>query len=136
MRRYLAWWAVLVIMVLVHVDWHFGRGHHHRLSLSWPYHWITGLVTFFVLAWFCARKWPERPLLPAVVTGVVGLFAGQIVEPLLEVVGYRVTTATVFTAERWHVFWQFALAGLAGLIIGFALVAMRRRSRSATAARA
>lgn len=134
MQRYISWWAVIAVMVMVHVDWHFGRGHHHRLSLSWPYHWLTGLLTFFLLALFCARKWPDRPFSSAFLNGLLGLFAGQIVEPMLEVVGYRVPTGMVFTPERWHVFWQFAMAAAAGMLAGFAVVALRRRSRSQGAA--
>jgi len=133
MRRYLSWWAVLAIMVMVHVDWHFGRGHHHRLSLSWPYHWITGLITFFMLALFCARKWPSNPFRNAVINGLAGLLAGQIIEPMLEVVGYRVPVAQVFTPERWHVFWQFTTASAVGLLAGFAVVAARQRGRSGAA---
>jgi hypothetical protein len=128
MRRYISIWAVLLIMVLVHVDWHFGRAHHHHLSLSWPYHWVTGLVAFFLLGWFCARKWPDNPLGAALVNGSLGLFAGQVVEPLLEVVGYpRAPMASVFSAERWHVFAQFAAAAAVGLLTGLGMVWARRR---------
>ena len=134
MRRYISIWAVLLIMVLVHVDWHFGRGHHHRLSLSWPYHWLIGLVTFFLLAWFCARKWPEHPFRAALLNGFLGLFAGQIVEPLLEVVGYRVPMTLVFSVERWRVFAQFAAAAAAGLFLGFGMLWARRRPRDANQA--
>ncbi len=129
MRRYLSIWAVLLIMVMVHVDWHFGRGHHHHMSLSWPYHWITGLVTFFLLVLFCARKWPEKFASAALLNGALGLFAGQIVEPMLEVIGYRISVATVFFPERWHVFWQFLMAAIAGLLAGIAVVSVRRRRR-------
>jgi len=127
MRRYISIRAVLLIMVLVHVDWHFGRGHHHRLSLSWPYHWVTGLIAFFLLTWFCAWKWPDNPIRAALLNGSLGLFAGQIVEPLLEVVGYRAPIASVFSAERWHVFAQFATAAAVGLLVGIGMVRTRRR---------
>ena len=133
MRRNVSWWAILVIMVMVHVDWHFGRDHHHRLSLSWPYHWITGLVIFFLLALFCARRWPSNPFRNALLNGVLGLFAGQIIEPTLEVLAYRVPAAMVFSSERWQVFGQFVTAGVAGLVAGLALVAAQRRRRSRAA---
>jgi|SRR5215472_7066754 len=131
MRRYISIWAVLLIMVIVHVDWHFGRGHHHRLSLSLPYHWVTGLVSFFVLALFCARKWPENAGWAAVLNGVLGLFAGQVIEPMLEVVGYHAPMASVFSAERWHVFWQFTAAAAVGLLAGMGAVWVRRRRKEA-----
>ncbi len=126
MRRYLSIWAVVLVMLMVHVDWHFGRGHHHHLSLSWPYHWVTGLVTFFLLALYCAKKWPENPVRAALLNGTAGLLAGQIIEPLLEAAGFRVSLATVFPAERWHVFLQFAVAAVVGLLAGIAVVSLRR----------
>ena len=128
MRRYISIWVVLLIMVVVHVDWHFGRSHHHRLSLSLPYHWVTGLAAFFLLAWLCARKWPDNTIRAALLNGFLGLFAGQIVEPLLEVVGYRAPMASVFSAERWRVFGEFAAAAAVGLLAGLVMVsALRRR---------
>lgn len=129
MRRHVSIWIALLIMVIVHVDWHFGRGHHHRLSLSLPYHWILGLVTFFLLALYSAKKWPQNTIGAAVLNGVLGLFAGQIVEPLLEVIGYRVPMGEVFTPERWRIFGQFAVASVVGLLAGFAVVWGLRRGR-------
>ena len=131
MRRHISIGAVLLIMVMVHFDWHLGRGghHHHRLSFDWPYHWVTGLVSFFLLALFCARKWPENVARAALLNGVLGLFAGQIVEPMLEVVGYRAPMTSVFSAERWHVFAQFAIAAAVGLIVGIGVVWARRQRR-------
>jgi hypothetical protein len=134
MRRYISWWSVVAIAVMIHVDWHLGRGHHHRLSLSWPYHWITGWITFLLLALFCARKWPATPFRTALLNGVLGLFAGQIVEPLLEALGYRTPVGMIFSPERWHVFGQFAIAAVVGLLAGFAVGAARRDRRGAASA--
>jgi hypothetical protein len=134
MTRYLSIAAILAIMVIVHVDWHFGRGHHHHLSLSWPYHWITGLAAFFLLALFCARKWPENVAGTALLNGMLGLFAGQIIEPLAEgaIYGGSVASAlSVLPAERWRVFGQFAAAAAGGLLLGIGLVRWRQRSASA-----
>jgi H+/Cl- antiporter ClcA len=117
---------VLLVMVMVHVDWHFGRGHHHRLSMSWPYHWLTGIVTFLPLALFCAEKWPENLIRTMLINGAAGLVAGQIIEPLGEVVLYRIPSAIVFSPERWHVFWQFVLAGVVGGLAGVVIVWSRR----------
>jgi hypothetical protein len=126
MRRYLSVWMVLLVMVMVHVDWHFGRGHHHRLSLSWPYHWLTGILTFLPLALFCAEKWPQNLIRAMLINGAAGLVAGQIIEPLGEVVLYRIPSAIVFSPERWHVFWQFVLAAVVGGLAGVVIVWSRR----------
>jgi hypothetical protein len=133
MRRYLSFWMVLLVMVMVHVDWHFGRGHHHRLSLSWPYHWFTGVVTFILLTLFCSKKWPENPIRATLINGAAGLVAGQIIEPLAEVVFYRIPIAIVFSAERWHVFLQFFLAAVAGAVAGLVVVWSCSKTRAAQA---
>ena len=130
MRRYLSVWSVLFVMVMVHVDWHLGRGHHHRLSLSWSYHWLTGLVTFFLLALFCAKKWPENPIRALLVNGIAGLVAGQIVEPILEAALYRVSPAIALPPERWHVFSQFFLAAVVGGLAGMLIAWSPRKAES------
>ena len=128
MQRYVSIWATLLIAVIVHVDWHFGRGHDHHLSLSLRYHWMLGLVAFFLLALFCARKWPRNAVVAALVNGILGLFIGQIVEPLLEVVLYRVPVANGFTGERWAVFGQFGAAAVVGLLSGLGIIWFNRRA--------
>jgi len=125
MRRYFSIWSVLLIALLVHLDWHFGRGHHHRLSLGWPYHWVLGLLSFFVLARFCARKWPEAPVLAAFTNGLAGLLVGQVIEPFLEILGYHLPLGRMYSAERWYVFFQFLAAALVGLLAGLVVWARR-----------
>lgn len=132
MRRYVSITAILLIMVIVHIDWHFGRGHHHRLSLSWPYHWVTGLVAFFLLALFCARRSPENAIVAALLNGGLGLFAGQVIEPLLEAAIYGAPVASVLSGERWRVFGQFAAASAVGLLLGIGLVRMLPAYRRST----
>lgn len=128
MRRYVSSTTIVLIMVMVHIDWHFGRGHHHRLSLSWPLHWATGLVAFFLLALFCARRWPENKIRPALLNGGLGLFAGQVIEPLLEAAIYGGPVTSVLSGERWRVFGQFAAAAAVGLLLGIGLERMLRRT--------
>jgi uncharacterized YccA/Bax inhibitor family protein len=127
MKRSISILAVLFLMVLVHVDWHLGRAHHHRLSMEWEYHWITGLVGFFLMVLIVARKRPENLALAAALNVLLGLFLGQIVEPLLEVLGYRVSVATALPPERWMVFFQFCIAGLVGFIAGILWIRVYRR---------
>ena len=127
MRRHISILGALLLMVLVHVDWHLGRGHHHRMSGEWRYHWLLGLAAFFLLVIYVARKWPGNPLPVAILTAAVGLFLGQIVEPLLEVVGYHFPIAIVLSPERWRVFFEFCAAGLAGFVL--AALVVRRGSK-------
>ncbi len=130
MRRYISIPAVLLLVVIVHVDWHLARGHHHRLSMEWHYHWIIGFAALAALFLFAARKWPKHFLGTAFLNAAIGLFLGQIIEPLLEALGYHVPVAAVFSPERWRVFCEFLIAGVAGSLFGVALVYISRRAAS------
>jgi hypothetical protein len=127
MKHYISILAVLFLAVLVHVDWHLGRAQHHRLSMGWEYHWVTGFVAFFLVILIVAWKSPEHLEFAAALNVVLGLFLGQIVEPLLEVLGYHVSLATALPPERWKVFFQFCLAGLVGFLAGVLWVRARRK---------
>ena len=127
MRRYLSIPLVIVLAVIVHLDWHLARSHHHRLSMEWQYHWVIGFFAFVLLLLFCSWKWPEHFLRAALLNALVGLLLGQIVEPLSEAWGYHVSVADVFTLERWRVFFEFSLAGMIGSLCGIALISNYRR---------
>ncbi len=128
MRKYLSIPAILILWVVVHVDWHLARSHHHRLSLEWHEHWIVGLAAFFLLVLFCAWKWPERFVLASVLNAAWGLFVGHIGEAWLEALRSHDPLNSELTPERWHVFFQFTAAAIVGLLLGtFTIFATRRR---------
>jgi len=129
MRKYLSIPAILILWVVVHLDWHLARSHHHRLSMEWHEHWIVGLVAMIVLVLFCAWKWPERFVWAAFLNAVIGLFLGHIGEAWLEARQGHDSLLSELTPERWHAFFQFSLAGLAGLLLGMVLVFGCRRFR-------
>ena len=118
--------CVLAILVgaLIHVDWHFARPLHHRLSLGWSSHWIACIVGFGAVAAFIAYRWRERPWRVAASVFGWGVLIGQVIEPIFESVlsdqrfGYNVEP------ERWVAFGQCAGAGLATAAI--VLLLMRR----------
>jgi len=128
MRKYISIPVVLILWVIVHVDWHLARSHHHRLSMEWHEHWIVGFVAFFLLVLFCTWKWPERFVWAALLNAALGLFVGHIGEAWLEALQSHEPMA--IPAERWHAFFQFTLAGLAGLLLGMILVFGLRRGRT------
>ena len=134
MRKYLSTPAILILWVIVHVDWHLARSHHHRLSMEWHEHWIIGLIAIFALVLFCAWKWPERFVWAALLNAAVGLFVGHIGEAWLEALRSHDPLNSELTPERWYAFFQFALAGLAGLLPGMVVVFGRRRWRRASVA--
>jgi|HubBroStandDraft_6_1064221.scaffolds.fasta_scaffold00041_37 hypothetical protein len=129
MRKYLSIPAILILWVVVHLDWHLARSHHHRLSMEWHEHWIVGLLAMFMLVLFCAWKWPERFVSAALLNATIGLFVGHIGEAWFEALRSHHPLNSELTPERWHAFFQFSLAGLAGLLLGTVLAFGWRRWR-------
>jgi hypothetical protein len=68
---------------MIHVDWHFARPHHHRLSLEWSSHWLFGMVFFAVAGWYVARRWSDRPWRAAAWNVALALILAQGIEPCL-----------------------------------------------------
>lgn len=132
-RRPVLFWLgwTLAVAVSVHLGWHLGRPQHYPLSLEFAHHWILGLLTGAALAWNATRVDPRHATRLFVLVGTLGLFAGQILEPLGEVLFYDdVSLASVFYYARWRLFGQFAIAFIVG---GAAvLIAHQRRSQIAT----
>jgi hypothetical protein len=123
--------AILALWVIVHLDWHLARSHHHRLSMEWHQHWIVGIVAFFFLVLFCAWKWPKPFVRVALFNSAIGLFLGHIVEAWIESQLNHEAIGAVLTPERWHAFFQFSLAGIAGLLLGMFFVFGKRRLKPA-----
>jgi len=121
MRRYISIPSILLLGLLVHLDWHLGRGHDHRFSGEWAYHWITGFLGFLLVVFLMARKSP-RWLTPAAALNVaLGLVLGQFLEPLGEALVSHLPVAQIVTAERSQIFRDFMIAGIAGLVAGVLL---------------
>jgi len=127
MQKYISVPVIVVLWVIVHLDWHLARSHHHRLSMEWHQHWIVGLAAFAALVLFSAWKWPDGFVWAALLNGAIGLFVGHIGEAWLEAVQSHEPFAV--SAERWRAFYEFTLAGLAGFLLGTVMVFGRRRWR-------
>jgi hypothetical protein len=119
---------VVWIALLVHLDWHVGRGHHLRLSLESPWHWLIA-VFGFACVWLCTPHKQTDPNHRRMVTSVVaGLFVGQVIEPLGEIVFYGDSLREVYASGRWTIFQEFAAAGLDTL--GVVILWSRRLQRT------
>lgn len=129
MRSRISWPLVLIVAALVHVDWHFARPLHHRLSLDWSTHWMFCIAVFAVAGWYIARRWPDAPWKAAAWNVGLALFIAQIVEPLLEVAYYDHRLAYEMDPGRWTVFWECVGAGVPALpIVIWWLTARRPRA--------
>jgi hypothetical protein len=108
---------ILILATLVHVDWHFARPVHHRLSLGWSTHWLFAIAFFVAAGWYIGRRWSDMPWRTAAWNVGLALILAQVIEPLFEAasdgqLGYPVTQ------ERWAVFFESMAAGLPALVLG------------------
>jgi hypothetical protein len=124
------WLAAIWIAVLIHLDWHLGRPAHGHLSFGLPYHWILAIVTLGPLPWLLIRRWPTALLQASVVVLGLGVALGQVLEPLGEVMLYRVGAEPLTNPVRWRVFAEFMAAG----ILVYIASAVRARKRTKPAA--
>lgn len=126
MRRLLFWPLILLLATLVHVDWHFARPTHHRLSLGWSSHWLFAIVVFAAAGWYIARRWPDNRWRAAAWNVAIALFVAQMIEPIGEAVFYRSTLEYVVEPERWTAFWELAAAGLPALVLALWMTKQQR----------
>lgn len=120
-----AWLLAIGLGVVIHLDWHLGRPGHHDLSFDLPYHWVLAIATFAPLAYLVMQRWPTRFAHASIWVMLVGVFVGQGLEPLGEII-YSGGTAQPFRdAVRWRVFGEFMVAGILTYVA--AAVALRRR---------
>jgi hypothetical protein len=115
------WLSGLVLGALIHVDWHLARpGSHHELSFGLTWHWLLG-VPAFLAVYLVARRWrPERPLGAALKIVLIGVLAGQVLEPLGEVL-LSGSWEWALLPIRWRAFAEFLAAGLVTLGVLFAI---------------
>lgn len=117
MRSGISWRFVLVLAALIHVDWHFARPLHHRLSLDWSTHWIFCVALFAIAGWYIVRRWRGAPWVAAAWNVGLALLIAQIIEPLLEVAYYDHRLAYEMDPGRWTVFWECVGPGVAAMAI-------------------
>jgi len=117
MSRLISLPLILVLAMLVHVDWHFARPLHHRLSLDWSSHWLFGIAFFAAAAWYVARRWPEARWRAAAWNVGLALVVAQGIEPVLEAAYYDHQLRYDVEPERWRALWQTLGAGIPALAL-------------------
>ena len=110
----------------MHLDWHFARPEHHRLSLGWPEHWLAAIPVFMFTGWYVCRFWPRYvPTASVAIIGAAALLA-QVVEPLWELLIDGATFEWAFGAERQAAFASFAAVGV--VVHAVTVLLIRRRA--------
>ena len=125
-------WFVLLLASVIHVDWHVARPTHTRLALGWSYHWILGVLVFAVAAGVVARRWPLHAWLASALNVTLAVFVGQILEPLGEVLFYKLPLGRIVDGARWAVFAEFMAAGLITYLVVMSLTLTRRRTNDSS----
>src|SRR5262249_21330465 len=117
MRHRVSWLLVLILATLVHIDWHFARPVHHRLSLGWSTHWLFAIAFFAVAGWYIGRRWSGTLWKAAAWNVGIALFAAQVLEPVLEAAYYGGRVGYPAGREQWIAFAQCIGAGLPALAL-------------------
>jgi hypothetical protein len=103
--------AAVLLATAIHLDWHLARpGHHSELSGHWAQHWLWGIPVFALLARYLSRQPSEQRWRVSAAVILVGIFLGQVLEPLSELWGAPWSYA--FSGLRWTAFAEFLSAGL------------------------
>lgn len=112
MRRLILVVLVFALATAVHVDWHFARATHHRLSLGWDQHWLFAALAFGLVGWVVARTWPEQAWRRGGVIAALAILLAQGIEPMAEVALYLHQLAYPDEPARWSAFFVCIAAGL------------------------
>ncbi|HEU5217130.1 MAG TPA: hypothetical protein VFU23_00625 [Gemmatimonadales bacterium] len=122
----MSWLALVALATAIHVDWHFARPHHMRLSLEWGSHWLLAIPVFALAAWFLASRFPDRLPAASALTLLGAVLAGQILEPMAENLSDGALSLAM-PGARWTAFAQFMAAGLVTYPATVAWIARKRR---------
>lgn len=125
--RLISWPFVIVVALLVHVDWHFARPAHHRLSLEWSNHWVFALLSFGAAGRYAAYRWRGLGWDAPVINLGIALLLAQGVEPVLESLYYDHRLAYAVDAERWQAFLLAMAAGIPAFLVMYGLMRSRFR---------
>jgi hypothetical protein len=107
--------VILVIVALasaMHVDWHFARPTHHRLSLGWSQHWLIAIPVFALVGWYVCRVWRRHLVSASMAIVGIAAFLAQVVEPLEEMLVDNAPVEWAFGAERLAAFATFTGVGI------------------------
>jgi hypothetical protein len=130
MRRFLFVTLVLALAGVVHIDWHFARPAHHRLSLGWDQHWLFAVAAFGLVGWIVARVWPAQAWRRGGLIAALGIVLAQVVEPMAEVALYMHRFGYPDEPARWSAFFACLAAGLPAYGLALWLCRLRHGRRA------
>ncbi|HYJ80494.1 MAG TPA: hypothetical protein VEW03_12855 [Longimicrobiaceae bacterium] len=131
LRRLVSIPLVLLLVAIIHLDWHLARPHHHhRLSFDWDYHWLVAIPVFALAAAYVHRRFPGREWAAGAANLFLAALGAQVLEPLAEELYYLHRFVVMTDALRWAVFAEFMVAGIAAFAA--TMLVLKSRARRAT----
>lgn len=115
-RHLVSWPVALLLGAAIHLDWHVARhGDDHR-SMGWRWHWTLAVPMFAAAGWYITRRFEGRIVPAGFLTLGAAVALGQVVEPLGELLLYRLPLSESFGAARLGALAAFLAAGLVSYI--------------------
>lgn len=111
-RRFLFGALIVLLAGAIHLDWHFARPAHHRLSLGWGQHWLFAATAFALVGWVVARTWPEDVWRRGTVIAALAIVLAQGLEPMGEVALALHRLGYPDDPARWTAFFVCLAAGV------------------------
>lgn len=108
----------VLLAAAIHADWHLARaGHHGSLSGDWAQHWVMAVPVFALLAHLVERESSAARWRESVWVIVGGAVAGQLLEPLAEMLTGGMGWSWLVQGPRWTAFAEFMAAGFATFLL-------------------
>ena len=112
MRRFRFIALVLALASAGHMDWHFARPAHHRLSLGWDQHRLFAALGYGLVGWVVARTCPDQAWRRGGVIAALALVLAQGIEPMTEVALNLHRIGYPDEPVRWTAFFVCIAVGL------------------------
>jgi hypothetical protein len=121
--------AAILLGSAIHLDWHFARPAHHRLSLGLSWHWMLAIPVFAFAAYWVTRQNPGSPVKTSALLLGAATLSGAVIEPAWEYFVGHAPYDWAFGPERtWG-----AISYVATGIVSYALTYMLLRRRLSVA---
>ena len=117
--------AVIVLGSAIHLDWHFARPTHHRLSLGLSWHWLLAIPVFAVASYWVSRQNPRNPVKASVLLLGAATLLGAVVEPAWEYLIGHAPYDWAFGPERTWGAITYVATGVVSYVLTYRL--LRRR---------
>ena len=119
--------VILLIVAVIHADYHLARPATHHWSSGLWWHWVSCTVVFGLSGASLAWRFPADRWRAAAINVTVGIIGGQFIEPLVENIPFGGGIAWHVPPDRWAAFGLCAAFGIAACALALAAMPRGRR---------